>query len=199
MMRRVTFLLALLPVLSCAETAARPLFRVSGKIAVLPVINRTDEALAVSGVGPVDRYLFQTGVITVSDILRAETCVDLEKSGFEVVPSRAVDAALKGETPGDPSSAAASAAKGGIEPLCLYLEIKRWDADVPMHPKNVVVAFAACLIDPVSRQVVWQMERRPTPVPTPGVVMMESAYVAAARRVAQDVVGGLTPDPSFRR
>jgi hypothetical protein len=167
------------------------------KVAVLPVNNRTGEPLAVAGVGPVDRYVLRSEMITVADVLRSEARMELEKGGFEVVPSHAVDATLKGRIPADFASAGEMAAQLGIPSL--YLEIRRWEAEAPMHPKHVIVAFGASLFDPGNRQALWHVERKPFPVRTAGVITMEAAYVAAARKVVEEMLGTLHPDSSTTR
>ena len=100
------------------------------KAAVLPVINRTGDPLAVAGSGLMDRYVTHSEELTVSDILRSEARLQLLQNGFEVASSQTVEAALKGRAPSSTGSAADLAAQGGLGTLCLYLQIRRWEPHV---------------------------------------------------------------------
>lgn len=179
----------------CATASPPPPTHLARKIAVLPVNNRTGDPLAVAGSGLVEGYLFPTEEITVSDVLAWEARSQLKLHGFEVIPPKTVESALKGTTPSDPASALEAVSQDGLGTLGLYLEIRRWEAEVPMHPKYVLVGLTACLVDPATRRVVWQVERPPAPVATLGVLTMESAYVAAARKVIEKILAPLYPDP----
>ncbi len=63
-----------------------------------------------------------------------------------------------------------------------------------MHPRFVIVGMKVSVIDPSTRKVVWQEERRAAPVPTPGEIMVQSAYVTAARKVIEEMLAPLQPD-----
>ena len=197
--RMPTVLIVLGFAAGCAASSQTTPTHLARKIAILPVNNRTGDPLEVAGVGPIDRYVLRSEAITLADVLRSEARSQLENNGFEVSPSRGVDSALKGRAPADLASALDLAADGGLGPLCLYMEIRRWEADAPMHPKHVIVALSASLFDSSTRKVVWQVERRPSPVPTVGVVMMEAAYVDAARKVIEQVLGRLRPESPVAR
>jgi hypothetical protein len=168
-------------------------------VAVLPVCNRTGDPIAVAGSGLLDRYVFHSELVTVSDVLRAEASLLLQEQGFEVVTPPAVDKALKGRSPTDPVSAADLAAQAGLGPLCLYLEIRRWEPEGRVHVKSVIVDLEVSLIDASARQVLWQARRRGPPVQTPGEVLRESACTTAARKVIGEMLGPLRPDPSADR
>ena len=44
------------------------------------------------------------------------------------------------------------------------------------------------LVDPASGNVVWQLDRPPAPVSTPGEVTLGSAYETAARKVIAEIL-----------
>ncbi len=67
-----------------------------------------------------------------------------------------------------------------------------------MHPRFVIVAPIASVVDPATGQEVWRDHRRAAPVPTPGAMTVEAAYVVAARRVMAEMLAPLRPAPQFR-
>jgi ABC-type uncharacterized transport system auxiliary subunit len=77
----------------------------------------------------------------------------------------------------------------------LYIEIRRWEADAPTRTRYVIVALVASLVDPTNGQVIWREHRRAAPVPTPGAINLETAYVVAARKVIAEVLAPLRPTP----
>jgi hypothetical protein len=180
----------------CATPSPPPPEHLGRKIAVLPVNNRTGDPLAVAGSGLIDLYVLHEGEITVSEVLGSEACLELRKKGFEVTSPRVVESSLKGAVPIDPDSAMDEASRGGLGTPCLYLEIRRWESDVPMHPRYVIVGLTASLVDPSTRQVLWHTERRPGPVATLGAVTIEASYVIAVRKVMEEMLAPLRPDPS---
>jgi hypothetical protein len=158
------------------------------------VNNRTGDPLVVVGSGLIDRYVRRAERVTVSDVLLSEARFELQEKGFTVTDRQVVEAALKGRVPDSPGSAAALGAEGGLTSLLLYLEIRRWEPDAPRHTSFVIVGLAASVVDPATGQVVWQEERRAAPVPTPGEIRLESAYVTAARKVIEQMLTPLRPD-----
>jgi hypothetical protein len=160
-------------------------------IAVLPPNNRTGDPLLVSGASFLDRYAFHTEPVTVGDVLAGEARAQLAKRGFRVTPPETVDAAAEGHVPRTPHAAAEIAAHGKLDGLALYLEILRWEPDAPVHTTFVIVGLSASLVDPASRDVIWEVYRQPAPVATPGEVTVENAYETAARKVIAEILSPL--------
>ena len=157
-------------------------------IAVLPPNNRTGDPLLVSGASFLDRYAFHAETVTVGDVLAGEARAQLSERGFRVVPPQTVDAAAEGHVPQTPHAAAEIAAHGKLDGLALYLEILRWEPDAPVHTTFVIVGLSASLVDPASRNVLWEFYRQPAPVATPGEVTLENAYATAARKVIVEIL-----------
>jgi hypothetical protein len=199
MVPRFALTVVLSSLVGCAQPESLPLAHLPRKVAILPAHNRTGDPLAVSGSGLIDRYVTHSGEVTVSDVLGSEARLQLQHNGFEVLAPEVVEKALQGRVPTSPESALDLAAQSGLGTPFLYLEIRRWEPDIRMHVKYVIVGLTASLVDPSTRQVLWQVEHRPAPVPTPGEVMMEGAYVTAARKVMAEMLRGLRPDPPGSR
>ena len=129
--------------------------------------------------------------VTVGDVLAGEARFQLAERGFRVTPRETVDAAAEGHVPRSPHAAAEIAAHGKLDGLALYLEIRRWEPDAPVHTAFVIVGLSASLVDPASRNVVWEVYRQPAPVATPGEVTLENAYETAARKVIAEILSPL--------
>jgi len=157
-------------------------------IAVLPPNNRTGDPLFVSGASFLDRYAFHSETVTVGDVLAGEARAQLTERGFRVTPRETVDAAAEGHVPRTPHAAGEIAAHGKLDGLVLYLEILRWEPDAPVHTTFVIVGLSASLVDPTSRNVVWEFYRQPQPIATPGEVTLENAYETAARKVMAEIL-----------
>jgi hypothetical protein len=100
----------------------------------------------------------------------------------------AVTTAIGNQTPRSPEEAAAWAARGQLEGSVLYIEIRRWEADMsPLHPRRILVVLDARLIDTATGQVVWTAHHPLRPVPTPGAITRWVAYTIAARKVAEEI------------
>jgi hypothetical protein len=185
------FLLLLLPVLalSCARSpSAPPLPATARTIAVLPPNNRTGDPLLVESASFFHPYADRPGRVTVPDVLAAEAREQLTRRGIKVVAPEAVTAAIDNQTPRSPEEAADLAARGKLEGDALYIEIRRWEADMsPLHPRRIIVAVEARLLDPATGQTVWTAQRPLHPVPTPGMVVRWMAYTIAARKVAAEL------------
>jgi hypothetical protein len=178
----------------CASRQTAPL-AIAGSIAVLPTNNRTGDPLFVQGTGLVDRYIRHTGRVSVGDVIQSEARFRLQEKGFEVGDWSAQEAALKGRVPESAETAAEIARQGGLKGRVLYLEIRRWEPDTPTHTRYVIVALSASIVDAISGQEIWREDRRAAPVPTPGAINVESAYVVAARRVITEMLAPLRPTP----
>jgi hypothetical protein len=160
---------------------------------VLRVNNQTGDALWVAGGGLLDRTVFHAEEITVEDVLRQEAGLRLQENGFEVTPRRVVESALKNMTPGSLHEAMELTAQGGLRTNCLYLEIRRWEADVPVHVRTVTANVTAILFDPSSRRVLWRTKSGSYPISTTGDIIFESAYITAARKIAKELLSPLHP------
>jgi hypothetical protein len=183
--------LLLLPVLtlSCAlPPSAPPLPATARTIAVLPPNNRTGDPLLVESASFLHPDADRPGRVTVPDVLATEVREQLARRGVKVMAPEAVTAAIGNQTPGSPEEAADLAARGKLEGNALYIEIRRWEADMsPLHPRRIIVAVEARLLDPATGQAVWTAQRPLHPVPTPGMVVRWMAYTIAARKVAEEL------------
>jgi hypothetical protein len=178
----------------CATSSSPPPAHLGRTIAVFPPNNLTGDPLFVAGTGLIDRYVRHAEFVSVADVLLSEARFQLQEKGFEVTSRQAIETALKERVPTSPASAAELAAQGGLRDLLLYLEIRRWEADAPMHTAFVIVGLTASLVDSSTGQVIWRQERRAAPIPTPGEIRLEAAYVTAARKVMADTLAPLRPE-----
>jgi hypothetical protein len=153
----------------------------------LPPNNRCGDPLLVSGASFLDRYVFHAGTVTVGDVLAAEVRFQLAERGVAVIPQAVMAQAIDGQAPQSPQAAGENVARGKLDALALYLEIRRWEPDAPTHPDFVIVGASASLVDPASGKVVWQLDRPALPIPTPGEVTLETAYETAARKLATEI------------
>jgi len=188
-------ILLLIVCASCAHRPAPPELRPDQPIVVLPANNRTGDPLLVSGASLIDRYALHSDRITVGEVLAAEARFQLGERGLRVASHEAIAAATRGRVP-QSAAAAAEIAKGKLDGLVLYLEVRHWEPDAPIHPSFVIVGMSASLVDPASGTVVWQLDRRSAPVATPGEVTLENAYETAARKVIAEIVSALAPPPT---
>ena len=167
-------------------------------IVVLPANNLTGDPLLVEGSGLIDRYIRRTGKVSVGDVLQSEARFRLQEKGFDVGDWSVQQAAFAGKVPDSAQAAAALARQAGVTKRVLYLEIRRWEPDAPTHPRFVIVALIASVVDPASGQEIWREHRQAAPVATPGSINAEAAYVVAARRVIAEVLAPLRPAPLLR-
>jgi hypothetical protein len=185
------FLLLWLPLLtlSCARSPnAPPLPATVQTIAVLPPNNRTGDPLLIESASFLHPYADRPGRVTVADALATEVREQLTRRGVTVIAPAVVTAAIGTQTPGSPEEAADMAARGKLGDSVLYIEIRRWEAEMsPLHPRYVIVALEARLLDTATGQAVWTAQRPSHPVPTPGVIVRWMAYTIAARKVAAEL------------
>ena len=179
----------------CATSSHAPL-QISRSVAVLPANNLTGDPLLVMGAGLIDRYVRRTGEVSVGDVLQSEARFQLQQKGFEVGELKAQEGS-QGRAPAPTSldAALAVARQSGTKGSVLYLEIRRWEADAPIHTRFVIVSLTASLFDPASGREIWHEHRPAAPVGTPGVISVESAYVVAARKVIAELLAPLRPEP----
>ena len=185
----------LLALTSCGTGNLSAPLGISGTITVLPVNNRTADPLLVEGAGLIDRYLRRAGKVSVGDVLQSEARFRLQEKGFDVGSWEVQQATLKGRVPTSRESALELARESGVKNRLLYLEIRRWEPDSPMETRFVIVGMMASLIDAPSGQEIWRLDRTASPVPTPGTINLQSAYVVAARKVIAEMLTPLRPSP----
>jgi hypothetical protein len=162
-------------------------------IAVFPPNNRTGDDPLVAGGTLFEKYGFKTERVTISDVIAGEARLQLTRRGYTLTPSQVVDAAVGEHPPASASEAATLVAQHAIDATALYIEIRRWEPDVPFNPSFVIVSIEATLIDPSSGRVLWTADHPSRPVPTPGVVNPGQAYVIAAAKVMEEMLSGLEP------
>jgi hypothetical protein len=160
-------------------------------VAVFPPNNRTGDLLLIAGASFYVKYVARTDRITVPDVLAAEARRQLARRGFTVVPPDLVDAMISGHAPASAQDAAAVAARNKLEAAVLYIEVRRWEVDVPVHPAFVIASVAVTLIDPTDGSVLWTMDHPSRPVATPGVINLGDAYAIAARTLIQQMLAAL--------
>jgi hypothetical protein len=184
-------LVLLLPILTlgCARLPSPvPLPATARTIAVLPPNNRTGDPLLIESASFLHPYADRPGRVTVADALATEVREQLARRGVQVTAPEVVTAAIGKQTPQSPEEAADVAARGHLEGSALYIEIRRWEADMStLHPRRVVVALEARLLDTATGQTLWIAQRPLHPVPTTGAVVRWMAYTIAARKVAEEL------------
>jgi hypothetical protein len=182
----------------CARPPSAPPPDLARTVAVLPPANHTGDPLLVAGASFFERWALRSDRVTVPDVLAAEARVQLLRRGFAVVPADVVTTATGDRAPESAAAAAALAARGHLPGLALWLEVRRWEPDAPVHPAFVIVALVASLVDPASGRVVWTNAPPPAPVATPGEVELGAAYVTAARKAMAALLAPLGPALSRR-
>ena len=187
---RLIVLLLLPLIFSCARPRPLlPLPPAGEEVAVFPPNNRTGDDLLIAGASFLEKYALDTERITVPEVLAAAARVELASRGYEVVPAETVAKATGGVAPTNPAEAAALAAHAGLAGQALYIEIRRWEADVPLRPSFVVVSLQMTLVEAATGKILWQADHPPRPVQTPGVANTGEAYIIAARRVVAEMLG----------
>jgi hypothetical protein len=164
-------------------------------VAVLPPYNRTGDPLLVAGTSLLETYVFRSRPVTVADVLAADVRAQLAGRGYTVVPPEAVEAAIGSQGPHSPQEAADLVAHGKLEGSVLYIQINRWEpGDESLHPRSVLVAVDASLIEPTTGRMVWTAHLPLRPVLTPGAVAPGAAYTLASRAVTKQLLTGWGPE-----
>ncbi|HVN83851.1 MAG TPA: hypothetical protein VMW17_03305 [Candidatus Binatia bacterium] len=162
-------------------------------IAVFPPNNRSGDPLLVAGASFFEKYALKSDRITVPDVLASEARLQLERRGYTVVPPATVDAVVGEHPPQSMADAAAIAARHQMEAWVLYIDIRRWEADVPYKPTFVIASVEVSLIDPASGNVVWHIDHPSKPVQTNGVINLGDAYTVAAQQLMEELSAPLGP------
>lgn len=190
--RMVFVWLSLLVVCGCARPPAVTLLPPAvHTVAVFPPNNRTGDPLLIAGASFYEKYVARTDRITVSDVLASEARRQLARRGFTVVSPELVDAMIGGHAPTNAQDAAAVASRNQLEAAVLYIEVRRWEVDVPVHPTFVIASVEVVLVDPTNGDVLWTMDHSSRPVATPGVVNLGDAYAIAAQTLIQQMLAAL--------
>jgi hypothetical protein len=159
-------------------------------IAVLPPNNRTGDDLLVAGSSMLEKYVLTTDRVTVPDILASEARLQLAMKGLTVLDFETAGAAAD-RAPSDPKDAATMVHNATLADSALYIEIRRWDADVPFHPSYVIASVSIVLVDADTGEILWKSDHPSDPVATPGVVNPGQAYVIAARKLMEEMIAPL--------
>lgn len=193
--KRVSWLLLSVFALNCARAPLpSPPPAPVGRIAVLPPNNRTGDPLLVASDSFWNPYAAGSQRVTVADVLAAEARSQLERRGFTAASADAIEAAVGKFFPGSPQEAAELIARSNLADTALWIEITRWEPDMMFHPKVVLVALEASLIDAATGNIVWTMHRSLRPTPTPGAVSLWAAYMIAAREVVEELLSPWGPE-----
>jgi hypothetical protein len=164
-------------------------------VAVLPPYNRTGDSLLVAGSSLLETYVLRSRPVTVGDVLAADIRAQLAQRGYTVVTPEAVEAAIGSQVPHSPQEAADLTARGKLEGSVLYVQINRWEpGDETLHPRSVLVAVDASLIDATMGRVVWSAHLPLRPVPTPGAVTPGAAYTLATHEVTKELLTAWGPE-----
>ena len=164
-------------------------------VAVLPPYNRTGDSLLVAGSSLLETYVLRSRPVTVGDVLAADIRAQLPQRGYIVVTPEVVEAAIGSQVPHSPQEAADVAARGKLEGSVLYIQINRWEpGDETLHPRSVLVAVDASLIDATTGRVVWTAHLPLRPVLTPGSVTLGAAYTLASREVTKELLTAWGPE-----
>ena len=154
-------------------------------IAVFPPRNLTGSDQIVEGGSLLEKYAFDTPAVTVADVLAADARMKLASRGLTVVAPRLVAAAVGLHAPTSAQEAAKQAAANDVDAAVLFIEIRRWEPDVPFHPSFIIVSLAATLIDATSDKVLWKADLPSRPIATPGVVNPGEASLIAATKAVE--------------
>jgi len=164
-------------------------------IAVFPPNNRTGDPLLIAGASFLEKYVLPTTRYTVADALAAEARSQLAQHGFEVVVPPVLDASSSAPVPANAQEAATLAARNHLEGAVLYIEIRRWEANVGTEPTFIIAAVNATLIEATTGHVLWTGEHPPRPVQTPGIINLGDAYAVAAHTLMAELLAPLAPTP----
>jgi hypothetical protein len=155
-------------------------------IAVLPPFNRTGDVLLVAGGSMLDKYVFKTEKITVPEVMLAETRTLLEARGFALVAGDTVAARLDAHPPTSATEAAQLAASGALHADVLFLAVRQWTPDDATTPHAVIASVEATLVSE-SGTALWQADFHAKPIPTPGAIDTQTAYVIATQKLVADI------------
>jgi hypothetical protein len=189
---RCRLLLAALVLVGCAKPFAAPAVKL-GTIAVLPPSNLTGDPLLVAGGSFLESYVFQADRVTVPDLLLAESRGLLLQRGYQVAAGARVGAATEGRAPASAAEAAALLSRERLAETALWLQLRQWEPDEGLETDFVIVALRATLVDVATGRVLWEADRPPKPVRTPGSISRGTAYAVAAKKVIEEILASWQP------
>ena len=193
MKRHLLFSLLLpLSAIACVRSPAPAPPKTVQAVAVFPPDNLTGDELLVEGGSLLEKYVFHTQRVTVADVLAAEARRQLASRGVTIIPPDVVDAAAGEHPPLGAYGAAAAAARNHIDADVLFIEIRRWEPDVPFQPRSIIVSLAATLVDPADQHTLWSADRPSRPIATPGAVTLGAADVIAAGKAIEELLAPLS-------
>ncbi len=163
-------------------------------VAVFPPNNRTGDLLLIAGASFYEKYVARSDRMTVPDVLASEARRQLSRRGITVVSPEIVNSITGDRAPASAEEAAAVAARNELEAAVLYIEVRRWEVDVPVHPAFVIASVEVTLIDATDGRVLWTMDHPSRPVPTPGVVNLGDAYEVAAQKLMEEMLSAFGPE-----
>ena len=187
--------LTLLGAAACAPTAS-PIPPTVGRIAVLPPCDASGAPL--SPTGSAVRYDMPSD--SLARLLASAAAEELARHGLQVVDQHVVAVATGGRVPSSPETAAAIVRSAKLDATPLFLRVRRWEWPYStMQTAEIRVALDAMLVDPITGQVVWQVQRPARPVPLHGRLIAGQADAVAAEEVMKEVFAPLgrqrlTPD-----
>jgi hypothetical protein len=159
------------------------------RIAVLPPSDAAGGPLGQMRRGP-DSY--GAPWQSLSALLVGEATQQLGRYGFDVVDSAVVASTTQGRVPSNPETAAEIVRSAGLDATALFIRVRRWEFPYPtMRTSEILVSLDAMLVDPTSRQVVWEVHRPTKPVPLHGALIAGQAHAVAAQEVMREVLAPL--------
>jgi hypothetical protein len=129
--------------------------------------------------------------LTVADVLAEEVRRQLERYGFMTVTPEVMHTVLADRIPRSTEEAIDLVSHSKLNGSALYIEIIHWEPDIPLHPRRILVALYASLIDIAAERMVWSVHMPLHPIPTPGIANRWIAYLIAARQAAEDLLAPL--------
>jgi len=115
---------------------------------------------------------------------------ELTARGVRVWDAAEVAAATGGRVPATPEMAADIVATAKIDATALFIRVRRWEYTYPaLKADEIIVGLDVMLVDPATREIVWEVRRPTKPVPLHGVLMAGQADIVAAQEVMREVFG----------
>ena len=197
MTQRIVFIIgigivsALLGAMACAPAVVTSLPPNVRRIAILPPHYR---GAAETRAASTDSDLLRPLEMTVGDVLAQQARARLTEKGLEVIAPSVVKLATKDRVPTSRQMAAEIIEEAHLDATALYIDVRRWEPTPDsrgMKADGVIVALDVMMVDPKTREVLWQVHRPSRPVPLYGVVLTGQAHVFVAETVMREVFASL--------